>query len=212
MKKFLLTLTAVAGLTAASQAQEFGFEKGNFIVEGNLATNNTNDKGTKAKTSVLNFNPKAGYFVTDKIAVGVDFGFGQDKKTTYAGDIKTVATNKNFGVGAFGRYYFLEVGSRFKTYTEVGVGYTNEKLGETKVGDVKTDAVKFNGFGANAGIGANFFLTEKIAVNFAFADVVSFNSRKADVDGAKAETEFNTNVNVFNNFFNTAKFGLTFKF
>ncbi|MFD2553492.1 outer membrane beta-barrel protein [Sphingobacterium tabacisoli] len=212
MKKFLLTLTAVAGLTAASQAQEFGFEKGNFIVEGNFNSSNTNDKGTKAKTSGFNFNPKAGYFVTDKIAVGVDFGFGQDKKTTYAADIKTVATDKNFGVGAFGRYYFLEVGSRFKTYTEVGVGYMNEKIGEKKVGDVKTDAAKFNGFGANAGIGANFFLTEKIAVNFAFADVVSFNSRKADVDGAKAETEFNTNVNVFNNFFNTAKFGLTFKF
>lgn len=214
MKKFLLTLTAVAGLTAASQAQEFGFEKGNFIVEGNLTTTNTNDKATKAKTSLLNFNPKAGYFVTDKIAVGVDFAFGQDKKTTYAGDIKTVATDKNFGVGAFGRYYFLEVGSRFKTYTEVGVGYANEKNGEKKVGDVKTDAVKVNGFGANAGIGANFFLTEKIAVNFAFANVLSFKSSKVDVDGAKAQTEFNTNVNVFNNFFDNenVKFGLTFKF
>lgn len=212
MKKILLTLTAVAGLTVASQAQEFGFEKGNFIVEGNFQSSNTNDKGTKEKTAAFNFNPKAGYFVTDKIAVGVELGFGQSKETTFDNDIKTVETDKAFGVGAFGRYYFLEVGSRFKTYTEVGVGYTNEQLGETKVGDVKTDAAKFNGFGANAGIGANFFLTEKIAVNFAFADVISYGSRKADVDGAKAETAFNTNVNVFNNFFETAKFGLTFKF
>lgn len=215
MKKFLLTLTAVAGLTAASQAQEFGFEKGNFIVEGNFNSSNTNNKGTKEKNSAFNFNPKAGYFVTDKIAVGVDFGFGQSKKTTFNNDIKTVATDKAFGVGAFGRYYFLEVGSRFKTYTEVGVGYANTKTGEKEIDGTVADAdkaYKVNGFGANAGIGANYFLTDKIAINFAFADVISYGSTKADVDGAKASTAFNTNVNVFNNFFDNATFGLTFKF
>ncbi|WP_033564213.1 outer membrane beta-barrel protein [Sphingobacterium sp. SYP-B4668] len=212
MKKILLTIVAVAGLTVASKAQEFGFGKGNFIVEGNFTSSNTNDKATKEKTSAFIFNPKAGYFVTDKIAVGVQLGFGQGKETTYVADVKNVATDKAFTVGAFGRYYFLEVGSRFKTYTEVGVAYANEKIGEIKVGDNTTDATKFNGFGANAGIGANFFLTEKIAVNFAFADVISYGSRKADLDGAKATTAFNTNVNVFNNFFDTAKFGLTFKF
>lgn len=213
MKKLLLTLTAVAAITFATKAQEFGFEKGNFIVEGNLSSSNTNDKNTKEKNASFNFNPKAGYFVTDKIAVGVELGFGQDKNTTFNNDIKTVATDKEFGVGAFGRYYFLEVGSRFKTYTEVGVGYANSKDGETKVDGEKTiDAVKVNGFGANAGIGANYFLTDKIAINFAFGNVISYGSAKADVDGAKASTAFNTNVNVFNNFFDNATFGLTFKF
>lgn len=213
MKKVLLTLTAVAGLTVASQAQEFGFEKGNFIVEGNFNSSNTNNKNTKEKNASFNFTPKAGYFVTDKIAVGVELGFGQDKKTTFNNDIKTVATDKAFGVGAFGRYYFLELGSRFKTYTEVGVGYVNSKEGEREVdGTTTIDAVKVNGFGANAGIGANYFLTEKIAINFAFTDVISYGSAKADVDGAKASTAFNTNVNVFNNFFDNATFGLTFKF
>ena len=213
MKKFLLTLTAVAGLTAASQAQEFGFERGNFIVEGNFNSSNTNNKNTQEKNASFVFNPKAGYFVTDKIAVGVDLTFGQDKNTKVASDIKTISTDKVFGAGAFGRYYFLEVGSRFKTYTEVGVGYANVQEGEVEVdGTTTVDAVKVNGFGANAGIGANFFLTEKIALNFAFADVVSFGSAKQDVDGAKASTAFNTNINVFNNFFETAKFGLTFKF
>lgn len=212
MKKILLTLTAVAGLTVASQAQEFGFGKGNFIVEGNFNSSNTNDKNSKEKTASFNFNPKAGYFVTDKIAVGVDLGFGQTKNTKVVNDIKTVGTNKSFGVGAFGRYYFLEVGSRFKTYTEVGAGYANLNQGESKVGDVKTDGIKSNGFAANAGIGANYFLTEKIAINFAFADVISYGTLKADVDGAESVSAFNTNVNVFNNFFETAKFGLTFKF
>ncbi|GGH16219.1 porin family protein [Sphingobacterium alkalisoli] len=212
MKKLLLTMTAVAGLTFASNAQEFGFEKGNFLVEGNFNSSNTNDKNAKEKTATFNFNPKAGYFVTDKIAVGLELAFGQNKETDYENDdLKLVDTEKAFGIGAFGRYYFLEVGSRFKTYTEVGAGYVNT-TGETKVGAESEDLPKVNGFGANAGIGANYFLTDKIAVNFAFANVISFGSTKADVDGAESVTSFNTNVNVFNNFFNEATFGLTFKF
>ncbi|WP_140938552.1 outer membrane beta-barrel protein [Sphingobacterium lumbrici] len=211
MKKLLLTLTAVAGLTFASNAQEFGFQKSDFIVEGFIRSSNTNDKGAEAKFSGFNFNPKFGYFVSDKIAVGLELGAGTEKVTDYSGDNDAYTKNNNFGIGAFGRYYFLEVGSRFKTYAELGAGY-NQIGGEENNG---TDTDKFDntkGFGVNAGVGANFFLTNNIAVSFAFGNVVAFNSSKVDVDGAKSETEFNTNINVFDNFFNTAKFGLTFKF
>lgn len=209
MRKFLLTLTAVAGITFATKAQEFGFEKGNYIVEGNLSSSNTNDKNSREKNASFNFKPKAGYFITDKIAVGIDLAIGQDKNTVFNNDIKTVNTDKTFGIGAFGRYYFLEVGSRFKTYTELGIGYRNLK-GDMKVDGTKNDEIKIKGFGANAGIGANYFLTERIAINFAFADVISYGSDK--VDGGKSSTSFDTNINVFNNFFDNATFGLTFKF
>ncbi len=215
MKKLLLTVTAVAGLAFVSNAQEFGFDKGNFIVEGSFQSSNTNDKNTKEKESAFNFTPKAGYFVTDKIAVGVELGFGQNKETSYSGpdnDIKNVASQNVFGAGVFGRYYFLELGSRFKTYTEVGVGYLS-LTGEDKVGaDPAVKDPKVNGFGANAGVGVNYFLTDKIAVNFAFGDVLSYGSLKVDEDGQKAVSSFNANINVFDNFFNTAQFGLTFKF
>ncbi len=212
MKKLLLTVTAVAGLAFVSNAQEFGFDKGNFIVEGNLQGSTVNNKNDDSKVSAFQFNPKAGYFVTDKIAVGVELGFGQNKETTNPVAGKTVETDKIFAAGVFGRYYFLELGSRFKTYTEVGVGYASI-TGDEKVGSdpaVKDPAV--NGFGVNAGVGVNYFLTDKIAVNFAFGDVLSYASAKEDVDGAKAVSSFNANINVFDNFFNTAQFGLTFKF
>jgi len=207
MKKLLLTLTAVAGLTLASNAQEFGFEKGNFIVEGSFGVSTLNNKNDDSKESSFQITPKAGYFVTDKIAVGVSLGYGQDKNTTNPAAGKHEETESAFSAGVFGRYYFLDLGSRFKTYTEAGVGYVNSTIEETDV-----DKLKANGFGAGLGLGVNYFLTDKIAVNFALADIINYSTAKVDVDGAESVSSFNANVNVFNNFFSTAKFGLTFKF
>ncbi len=212
MKKILLTLTAVAGLALVSNAQEFGFEKGNFIVEGSLGASSLNNKNDDSKLTTFQFTPKVGYFVTDKVAVGIDFGFGQDQETTYPGVEKVVETDKAFSVGVFGRYYFLDLGSRFKAYTEAGVGYVDMKS-LRKVGSNPTGQTQgMNGFGANAGVGVNYFLTDNIAINFALADIISYQTLKADKDGSKPVSAFSANINVFNNFFNTAHFGLAFKF
>ncbi|AIM36639.1 hypothetical protein KO02_07905 [Sphingobacterium sp. ML3W] len=209
MKKLLLTLTAVAGLTFASQAQEFGFKKTDFIVEGNFSANTTNDKTTKEKTSTFNFNPSVGYFVSDKIAVGLDFNFGNEKNTNYMGTSDTYDKVSNFGIGAYGRYYFLDLGSRFKTYAQLAAGY-QQATGEINDGTSTLDVPKIKGFGAGAGLGVNYFVTENIAINFGLTDLVSFGTAKAD--GGKSSNAFNANINSFNNFFDTAKFGLTFKF
>ena len=209
MKKVLLTLTADAGLAFASQAQDMGFGKGNVIVEGNLGFNSQDNKNTEVKKSSFNFSPKVGYFFTDKFAAGINFNVETTTEDQY--DIDRKSTNNNVGVGLFGRYYFLELGSRFKTYTELNADYSNSKSELTVAGNT-TDLPKTNNFGVNAGIGANYFLTDKVALNFAFANVIGFNTSKADVDGAKAVNEFGVNINQFNNFFNTARFGLTFKF
>lgn len=211
MKKLLLTLTAVAGLTFVSNAQDFGFKKTDFIVEGNFQATTMNDRNADEKLSEFNFTPKFGYFVSDKIAVGLEFGFGQSKETTNPSAGETIQRDNVFGVGAFGRYYFLELGSRFKTYTELGAGYLNNRS-EIEVAGTTTEDPKVNGFGANLGIGANYFLTDRIAINFAFTDVLSYGTAKADIDGAKSTSVFNANVNQFNNFFSNATFGLTFKF
>ncbi|PRD54715.1 outer membrane beta-barrel protein [Sphingobacterium gobiense] len=211
MKKLLLTLTAVAGLTVASKAQEFGFQKTDFIVEGFINSSNTDDKQAEKKVSQFNFNPKFGYFVSDKIAVGLELTVGNSKTTDYSDETDVYTKDNNFGIGAFGRYYFLEVGSRFKTYAELGAGY-NQMGGELNDGAETTKLDKTKGFGVNAGVGANYFLTNNIALGFSFGNVIAFNSSKVDVDGAKAQTEFSTKFNQFDNFFNTAHFGLTFKF
>ncbi len=199
-------------MTVVSQAQEFGFKKTDFIVEGNLSANTSNDKTNHIKTNSFNFNPSVGYFVTDKIAVGLDFNVGNNKKTTNVDQAnESYVKGNSFGVGAYGRCYFLELGSRFKTYAQLGAGYAQAD-GKINDGTNTIDVPKTKGFGANAALGINYFVTPKIAINFGLTDLLSFKTSKLDVDGAKSSNEFNANINSFNNFFDTAKFGLTFKF
>lgn len=203
MKKIILTVAAVFafGFANAQDAKEstgFGFSEGDVFLEGNIGFNSTNDKNTETKTNMFQFNPKAGYLVTDKFAVGIQLGIGSDKD-----EVAGVETDKNsnFNAGVFGRYYFLDLGQRFKTYAEVGVDFNSGKTG-------LADA-KYSGVGVNAGLGINYFVTEKIAINFGLTNTLSYDSNKYK-DG-EAVTEFNGNLNVFNNFFNTATFGLTYK-
>ncbi|MDA0176455.1 MULTISPECIES: outer membrane beta-barrel protein [Mesoflavibacter] len=203
MKKLFIAATiALFGFTAnAQEEQTFGFANGDVIVEGNLGYNNVNDKNTEEKTNEFSINPKAGYFVSDDLAVGIELSYNsatQDVAGTETADFSA------FGAGVFARYYFLDLGSRFTTYSELGLGFASA---ENKIADVKS-----NGFGAGLGLGINYFVKENIAINFGLTDVLSYNTSKVDADGAESVSEFNANLNVFNNFFQTAQFGLTFKF
>ena len=204
MKILILSAMAVFALSFAHAQEEestFGFGEGDIFVEGNIGFGSTNDKNTETKTSEFNFAPKAGYFISDDLAVGLDLGFGSEKEEQFGAETVKRST---VGIGAFARYYFLELGERFKTYGEFGVGYAtaNNKIADTKV----------NTLDVGATLGINYFVTENFAINFALADILSYTSGKGDWDGAEAVNEFNFGFGEFNNFFATAQFGLTYKF
>ncbi|MEC4115126.1 outer membrane beta-barrel protein [Myroides pelagicus] len=205
MKKLVLSVMAVAAFGFAANAQEkekptFGFQESNIFVEGNIGFNTENNKNNKVKTNDFNFNPKVGYLLTDKFAVGAEFEVGTSNKKE---DGTKIDKSNSFYGGVFGRYYFLELGQRFKTYAEVGVGY-----GQVKTGVDAT--VKTKGVNAGLNLGINYFVTERFAINFNLGDVLSY--RTAKTDGSEAVRNFDANINVFNNFFNQAQFGLTYKF
>ena len=202
MKKLMLMAAiAVFGLSNVN-AQEveptYGFDQGSIMLEGGLGFNTTKDKNTDTKTNAFSISPKVGYFLSEDFAVGVQGSF-----TTNTTEVAGVDTGdvKTFGAGVFARYYFLDLGKRFKTYTELDLGYQS---GKNKIADTKAD-----GFGAGLNLGINYFVTENIAISFGLADVLSYSSAK--VDGSEAVSGFNGNINVFNNFFDTAQFGLLFK-
>jgi outer membrane protein len=199
MKKLILAAIAVMGFSVANaqDSGSYGFSKGNILLEGNLGFSANNDKNTDVKTNSFEFNPKAGYFLTDKFALGLDLGIGSDKKKVAGTDADK---NSNFNVGVFGRYYFLDLGQRFKTYAEAGVGLNTGKEGEAK----------YSGVGFGAGLGINYFVSNSFAINFGLTDILAYDTNK--YKGGKAVSDFNANLNVFNNFFSTATFGLTYKF
>ncbi len=207
MKKLIL-LTALAVVSFSNvNAQEmettpvYGFTQGNVFLEGNLGYNSKNDKNSKEKTKDFTINPKIGYLLSDDLAIGVEVNYISSTQDVDGTDTRDVSA---FGAGVFARYYFLNLGQRFKAFGEVGVGFGTAK-------DDLAD-VKANGVNAGLNLGLNYFLTENMAITFGLADVLSYNTSKLDVDGAENVSEFNANINVFNNFFDTAQFGLLYKF
>lgn len=205
MKKLILCAAIAAfGLSNVNaqemETPEFGFSQGNIFLEGNLGYTSTNNKNTEEKTSDFTFNPKAGYFIDENLALGVELNYFSAKEEVAGIDTEDFSA---FGAGVFARYYFLDLGKRFKTFGEVGVGYAtgNDDLADFKV----------NGVNAGLSLGINYFMNENIAITFGLSDVLSYSTSKVDVEGAESYNEFNANINVFNNFFTTAQFGLLYK-
>ncbi len=203
-------MAAIAAFGFATKAQNFGFQKGDVILEGAIGVSTSDNKTTELKTSSINFSPSVGYFVTDKVAVGLNLGYGESKTTNYSGSTDSYTKTNSIAIGVFGRYYFLDLGERFKAYSQAAIGY-NQMGGESNNGTVTIKNDKVNSFGIGAGIGANYFLTKKMAIGYQFANVINFSSSKVDKSGAKATNSFNLNLNSFSNFFNSGQFSLTFK-
>lgn len=207
MKKVLLSF-AVLTLGYTAQAQEgFGFNQGDIMVEGSIRFSSSDDKATEIKTNKFNFTPQVGYFINENFAAGVYFDIYNEKVDRYAGT-KDIVKSNNFNVGVFGRYYFLELGQRFKFYGQANLGFAHSKQ-TTELPNLTTES-KGSGINVGADLGVNYFITPKIAINFAFADLIDYTTTKPK--GGKAQNDFNLNINNFNNFFDAATFGLTFKF
>lgn len=211
MKKLVLSVMAVAAFGFAANAQEkekptYGFQEGNVMLEGSFtisdSVNKDTDSGAKGKTTNYSVNPKVGYFISDKVVVGASVAFGKETLESKGAEYN----DNNIYAGAFARYYFLELGNRFKTYAEVGVGFDQNKA---KALDTKETGIK-----AGLDVGFNYFLTENLAVAFTLGNVFSYANHDLKDGGEKVGTvsETEANVNIFNNFFDNAKFGLVYKF
>ncbi|MCL5247434.1 porin family protein [Cellulophaga sp. 20_2_10] len=206
MKKLFIVAITALGFTFAAQAQEDGtiggFEQGDVFIEGTLGFGSTNDKNTDEKSNGFNFTPKVGFLLNDDFALGAQLDFRSSKTEVGGTDTSEIS---GFGAGVFGRYYFLDLGQRFKTYTELGFAYNSA---EDKLADVKA-----NGFGAGLDLGLNYFVKENIALTFTLDNLVGYSSTKLDVSGAKASSEFNFGIGEVNNpFGGTANFGILFVF
>ncbi|RKD14404.1 hypothetical protein BCY91_07980 [Pelobium manganitolerans] len=210
MKKVFALLAVGLGLAVSASAQDFGFKKGDVLLEGSVGFSVEDNKNTEEKVTSFNFVPKAGYFISDKVAIGLGLGFVSTKDEDYSTGGSTDKTN-SFGIGVFGRYYFLEIGKRFKTYGEAGLGYSYIKS-ETEVAGNTVEGPKTNTIDFNVGVGANYFITERLALNVGLTNLINIGSSKVDASGAKATTNYGVQLGSINNIFDMATFGLAYKF
>lgn len=168
------------------------FEQGNMFVEGGLKVKTGGDADEYA------VNAKVGYFVSPRVAFGGQASFGSIEND--ATDVKTNV----FGIGAFARYYFLELDSkRLKAYGEAGLGYGQNKTEGPGYSDTN------NSVTADINLGLNYFFTKNFAATFTLANVLSYNSVKPE--NGDSVNEFELNVNLFENIFAQPQFGILYK-
>ncbi|GAA3759966.1 outer membrane beta-barrel protein [Flavobacterium ginsengiterrae] len=177
-----------------NSAKGVTFQNGDMILEGSIKIS------TGGENDYYGFSPKFGYFLNDKFAVGAKIDYSSNKEETTG-----IKTNV-FGVGAFARYYFLELDKkRFKAYAEAGLGYGRNKI-ETPLVGSDTD----NSLTADINVGLNYFVTKNIAVTFVLANVLAYNSVSPE-NGPSSDT-FQLNINLFENIFDQPQFGVLYRF
>lgn len=179
-KQFKLTILAslLSVLSLNTVNAQSAFKKSDKIVEGTVSYTKTTDVD-----AVWSLNPTVGYFLTDKIAVGLSGQLGGDGKTT--------TTN----VGVFGRYYLLTLCKNILVYSQL-----DATSNSTKVSGKSTTS-----FTSNIGLGANYFLTQKLALTMGLTNLVSYESKDS-------KSTFSVGFDGINNPLSTAKFGLLYRF
>lgn len=188
MKKLLLA--GVVALFGLSNAQ---MTKGDWVISGNtgIGFNSINTKTKVAgesfdgtKVSTFSVTPSVGYFVIDKLAVGIDLGF-TSITTKDDGDKTTLS---NFSVMPTATYYFAN-SSKLVPFLGAGIGYASNKTKETYTGG--SDEYTADGLAWKIKGGVTYMATQSLGINLG----VSFDqfSNKETYLG----TEFKNNVNTF---------------
>ena len=172
MKKVLLIL----GLAVSTLS--FGQKKTDKFVSGTVSYTKATDV-----EGVYKVTPTIGYYLTDKVSVGV---FGEIGKN---------ATEETTNVGVFGRCDFMSIGKGLTIFSQVDLASNS-----TKVSDVKVNSVS-----ANLGLGANYSISSKLALTMHVASLVSYES----ADGKSTTTIGFEGVS---NPFAMAGFGLLYRF
>lgn len=154
LQKLLRTSMLTVGITLVSITTNAQFGKGNWMVEGSVGSisfSNTDSKTEstsflsqgEGKSFGISIYPKAGYFVTDNLAVGASIGLGFSNGSSENKNMNGVKTNEGdysstyASIGPFVRYYF-KGSETLRFYLQGQGGY------ETDL-SYKSDGKSFNG-------------------------------------------------------------------
>lgn len=184
MKKILLTLTAVAGITFASQAQT---EAGKTMIGGGVSFETQSVKDSDYKNNSFSILPQVGFFVADNIAVGARLGYAWSEEKESSDD--KYATSE-FVVAPFGRIYQGDGQVKFFGQLSAPMSW----------GTIKEDGDK-TATTANYGValapGIAYFPTEKIGIELSVRGLYfeSQTSKNEATDAKTTVNNFGLNVN-----------------
>ncbi|MDV3951396.1 hypothetical protein CMT77_04110 [Elizabethkingia anophelis] len=183
-KNLLIGAFALLGFAASAQT-----EKGSWVVGGSTSIG-FNNVSTKVKSDNTTFDgpkvntftiaPSAGYFVIDKLSVGLDLAY-TNATTKYDG-AKT--TSNAFAILPTATYYFTD-NSVIKPYLGAGIGYASNTEKEEYRG--KSNEYTVDGFAWKVKGGFAYFFTPSIAADLG----LSYSQFSNKDNGVR------TNVNTF---------------
>ncbi len=196
MKKLILSIIALSGLSLGSYAQT---EKGNVILGGTALYQSSKSKADNA-IAAENFAilPNVGYFVSDNFAIGTGVGYTSSKPSFAS----PVGLNEAFLVSPFGRYY-AGLSDQFKFFGQASVPMA---FGTVKATDANGDAGAKFGTSTSVGLalspGFAYFPTKKIGIELAFSGI-SYKSTKVkdandNVDKGAGREDFSVGSSFFN--------------
>ncbi|GGH79496.1 hypothetical protein GCM10011379_48950 [Filimonas zeae] len=140
--------------TAVANAQ---IKQGQFMAGGNAGF--SSEKVRDNKTTSWNISPAVGYFVVDKLAVGIEANYMHEKYTwkSASGPVVIEGEDKSrrLGFAPFVRYYFLPAAQKVNVFAHGAYGF-----GSTKSNDNDSESFSFYRFAA----GPAFFLSPSVAL------------------------------------------------
>lgn len=185
MKKLLLTLSAVAVLGLAANAQT---EKGKFMLGGQVSYQGQSIKDSDAKSNEFSIIPNVGYFVADNIAVGTGIGYSwtENKNTT-----NTKNTNSSFVLAPFGRMYSNNEGPvKFFGQLTVPMAWGTQEVNGDKTATTAN-------YGVELAPGVAYFPTSNLGIEFKVRGLFYNNGSTTDeaTDAKTTVNSYGLNVN-----------------
>jgi outer membrane protein len=203
MKKLILGLFVLVTLGVNAQ-----IESGKLIIGGSFGFGIESNKVTAPiavdgnKTMNFNLMPEVGFCLSENLAIGMGIGYDMSKTTSpdfFTGATATydqVSKNGLFMIKPFGRYY-KSTGEKSFAFAEfalpIGMGSSKDlKMNATGTGTEDSDPFKTSYFGALIGVGFNYFLNDKCALEakwmmFGF-ESTSFKNINGSVDPTTGNT------------------------
>jgi hypothetical protein len=141
-----------------------------LFVGGSLGLNSTKTSSTTGSTTTelgknfnYDFSPEVGYFLSENLALGLDFGIGNNKTTTPI----TPTTNSelsvtNWSIRPFARYYAMKSGS-FSLFGEGAINIGGSSS-QTTNGATTTDGLSTSTFGISLQPGIAYDLSDKVSL------------------------------------------------
>ena len=209
MKKLVLSLSALFAFGLAS-AQETstsgeGFTKGDTFISGGIGFS-SQKSGENDKSNQFNISPRAAYFITSNIALGVRLNYSHRKIDSFFDTGAAIQKDNSLSAGVFGRYYVTPA-NKFSFFAQLGADYISTK--STLRGYNYNMDYKTKGVGITLSPAISYFISDHFALEALFG-VLSYNSYKPNNDAAIREpstNSFNANLDLSN-----INLGLVYKF